>query len=236
VVRLRAHAAFVVVEVVTAFVAGSLHCSPMPHTWPPTRWVSRWRSPRSSSPTALVATGCARFGLFRLEILAALVNAVLLFASATYVLVEAVLRLARDDIDVEAGPMLVVATIGLGVNVVVFLLLRDGARDNLAMESTYIDAMADAAGSVALIIAAVVIATVVGTDRPDRRDVDRDLDPSARLGNSGRARSACYYRSRLSTSISTRSAPSCARFRVSSTCTTCTSGRSRRRWRWPRRT
>jgi cobalt-zinc-cadmium efflux system protein len=88
-----------------------------------------------------------------------LINAVLLFASACYVLVEAVLRLVRDDVDVEAGPMFVVATIGLVVNIVVFLLLRDGARDNLAMESSYVDAMADAAGSVGLIVAAAVIAT-----------------------------------------------------------------------------
>jgi cobalt-zinc-cadmium efflux system protein len=99
------------------------------------------------------------FGLYRLEILAALVNAVLLFASAIYVLVEAVLRLARDDIDVEAGPMLVVAVAGLIVNVVVFGLLRRGARENLAMESAYTDALADAAGSIGVIVAAVVVAT-----------------------------------------------------------------------------
>ena len=68
------------------------------------------------------------FGLFRLEILAALVNAVLLFASAIYVLIEAVIRLTRDDADVKAGPMLVVAILGLIVNIVVFMLLRAGAR------------------------------------------------------------------------------------------------------------
>jgi cobalt-zinc-cadmium efflux system protein len=103
--------------------------------------------------------GLRTFGLFRLEILAALVNAVLLFGSAIYVLVEAVLRLVRDDIDVEAGPMLVVATAGLVVNLVVFNLLRTGARENLAMESAYTDALADALGSVGVIVAAVVVAT-----------------------------------------------------------------------------
>jgi cobalt-zinc-cadmium efflux system protein len=152
-------AVFVVVEVVTAFVVGSLALlSDAAHMATDAVGIAL-------ALGAIVVANRARrdgmrtFGLFRLEILAALINAVLLFASATYVLVEAVLRLVRDDLDVEAGPMLVVATIGLMVNIVVFLLLRHGARDNLAMESTYVDAMADAAGSVGLIVAAVVIAT-----------------------------------------------------------------------------
>jgi cobalt-zinc-cadmium efflux system protein len=99
------------------------------------------------------------FGLFRLEILAALVNALLLFASAIYVLIEAGLRLAHDDLHVEAGPMLVVALLAFAVNVLVFLMLRPGARDNLAMKSAYTDALADAAGSIGVVIAAIVVAT-----------------------------------------------------------------------------
>jgi cobalt-zinc-cadmium efflux system protein len=55
--------------------------------------------------------------------------------------------------------MLVVATMGLAVNVVVFFLLRDGAADSLAVRAAYTDAMADAAGSVGVIVAAVVIET-----------------------------------------------------------------------------
>jgi cobalt-zinc-cadmium efflux system protein len=55
--------------------------------------------------------------------------------------------------------MLVVAVAGLIVNIVVFGLLRSGARENLAMESAYTDALADAAGSLGVIVAAVVVAT-----------------------------------------------------------------------------
>jgi cobalt-zinc-cadmium efflux system protein len=152
-------AVFVVVEVVTAFVAGSLALlSDAAHM------ATDAVSIALTLGAILVANrartdGMRTFGLYRLEILAALVNAVLLFASAIYVLVEAVLRLARDDIDVEAGPMLVVAVAGLIVNVVVFGLLRRGARENLAMESAYTDALADAAGSIGVIVAAVVVAT-----------------------------------------------------------------------------
>src|SRR5262245_6886545 len=152
-------AVFVVVEVVTAFAAGSLALlSDAAHM------ATDAVSIALVLGAILVANrtrhdGMRTFGLYRLEILAALVNAVLLFASAIYVLVEAVLRLTADDIDVDAGPMLVVAVAGLAVNVVVFALLRPGARDNLAMESAYVDAIADAAGSVGVIIAAVVCAT-----------------------------------------------------------------------------
>ena len=48
--------------------------------------------------------GSRTFGLFRLEILASLLNAVLTFAVAGYVLVEAALRLVDGDTSVDAGP------------------------------------------------------------------------------------------------------------------------------------
>ena len=78
------------------------------------------------------------------------------------------------------------------------------------MRGAYVDAMADAAGSVGVIVAAVVIATDgVGSDRPHRRHGHRRVDPAARVAARRRARSACCCRSRPSTSTSTRSAPSC---------------------------
>src|SRR5919197_2523252 len=70
------------------------------------------------------------FGLYRLEVLAALGNAVLLFGVAGYVLVEAIRRFA-DPPEVRSGPMLVVATVGLAANVAGFLLLHSGAKQSL---------------------------------------------------------------------------------------------------------
>jgi cobalt-zinc-cadmium efflux system protein len=102
--------------------------------------------------------GSRTFGLYRLEILAALANAVLLFGVAGYVLVEAALRLG-DEPDVRAGPMLVVAVIGLVVNVVAFVLLRTGARESVNVEGAYLEVLADLIGSIGVIAAAVVIAT-----------------------------------------------------------------------------
>ena len=60
------------------------------------------------------------FGLYRLEILAALANAVLLLGVATYVIVEAIERM-RDPTDIDSGVMVVVAVGGLIVNLVSFL-------------------------------------------------------------------------------------------------------------------
>ncbi|MGH9031341.1 MAG: cation diffusion facilitator family transporter [Acidimicrobiia bacterium] len=102
--------------------------------------------------------GSRTFGLYRLEILAALANSVLLFGVAGYVLVEAGLRLG-DEPDVKAVPMLVVAVIGLIVNLVAFVLLRAGARESVNVEGAYLEVLADLIGSVGVIAAAIVLAT-----------------------------------------------------------------------------
>ena len=77
--------------------------------------------------TAAASDGHRTFGLYRLEILAALANAVLLFGVAIYVLVEAIRRFG-DPPEVLVGPMLVVAILGLVANLVAFALLREGVE------------------------------------------------------------------------------------------------------------
>ena len=96
------------------------------------------------------------FGLYRLEILAAFVNALLLFAVAVYVLVEAARRFGAPP-EVLGTPMLVVAALGLVVNLVAFALLRPGAKESLNVEGAYLEVVADTLGSVAVVIAAVVL-------------------------------------------------------------------------------
>lgn len=96
------------------------------------------------------------FGLYRLEILAALANAVLLFGVAAYVLWEAVDRL-REPAEVVSGTMLVVAVLGLAANLVAFLLLRSGAKESLNLEGAYLEVLADTVGSVGVIVAALVV-------------------------------------------------------------------------------
>jgi cobalt-zinc-cadmium efflux system protein len=96
------------------------------------------------------------FGLYRLEVLAALGNAVLLGGVAVYVLVEAVGRFT-DPPRVPAGPMLLVAVGGLVVNVVAFALLRGGARESLNVRGAYLEVVGDLLGSLGVIAAALVI-------------------------------------------------------------------------------
>jgi cobalt-zinc-cadmium efflux system protein len=96
------------------------------------------------------------FGLYRLEILAALANAVLLFAVAGYVLIEAARRLA-DPPEIAAGVVLVVGVLGLAVNLVSFALLRSGAKESLNVEGAYLEVMSDALGSLGVIVAASVM-------------------------------------------------------------------------------
>jgi cobalt-zinc-cadmium efflux system protein len=96
------------------------------------------------------------FGLYRLEILAALANALLLVGVAVYVLVEAIRRFS-DPHEVLAGPVLVVATLGLVANLVAYFLLREGASESLNVEGAYLEVLADTLGSVGVIVGAIVL-------------------------------------------------------------------------------
>ena len=95
------------------------------------------------------------FGMYRLEILAALANAVLLFVVAGYVLWEAANRL-QDPGEILTTPMLVVAIMGLAVNGVSWRLLRGGAGESINVEGAYLEVMADLAGSAGVVVAALV--------------------------------------------------------------------------------
>lgn len=102
------------------------------------------------------------FGLYRLEVLAALANAVLLFGVSAYVLWEAVDRL-EDPVDIAAGPVFAVACAGLAVNLVGFYLLREGAKESLNVRGAYLEVLADAVGSAGVVVAAILIG-VTGED------------------------------------------------------------------------
>ena len=97
------------------------------------------------------------FGLYRLEILAAFVNALLLFGVSIWVLVEAIRRLAGDEHSIDGTPMLIVAVLGLIANLIAFALLRAGAKESLNLEGAYLEVLADTIGSVGVIIAAVLL-------------------------------------------------------------------------------
>jgi cobalt-zinc-cadmium efflux system protein len=104
------------------------------------------------------ASEARTFGFLRLEILAAVINAVLLFGVAAYVLFEAWQRLS-EPADIESGLMLAIAVVGLTANAVSLGLLRRAQARSLTMRGAYLEVFGDLLGSIAVIVAAVVITT-----------------------------------------------------------------------------
>ncbi len=95
-------------------------------------------------------TGTRSFGLYRLEMLAAAGNAVLLLAIAVVILVEAIRRLAEPP-DVLPGLVIAVAIVALR-------LLATGQRESLTMRGAYLEVVGDLLGAMAVLVAGVVIA------------------------------------------------------------------------------
>lgn len=96
------------------------------------------------------------FGYRRFEVLAAVFNAVVLFLVAFYILYEAYERFTQPP-EVQTGGMLVVAVIGLIVNLVSMRVLQGGSDDSLNMKGAYLEVLADMLGSLGIIIAAILI-------------------------------------------------------------------------------
>lgn len=96
------------------------------------------------------------YGFMRGEILAALVNAVVLLLLTVYILWEAYKRFV-DPPQVLGWPMLLVASIGLIVNLVSMKLLSAGADESLNVKGAYFEVLSDMLGSLGVIVAALIV-------------------------------------------------------------------------------
>ncbi|MEQ1515088.1 MAG: cation diffusion facilitator family transporter [Usitatibacteraceae bacterium] len=96
------------------------------------------------------------FGYRRFEILAAAFNAILLFAVAGYILIEGIGRFFAPQ-PVESVGMLIVATLGLLVNLIAMRILAGGKEDSLNLKGAYLEVWADMLGSLGVIGAAIAI-------------------------------------------------------------------------------
>ncbi|MEK7713955.1 MAG: cation diffusion facilitator family transporter, partial [candidate division NC10 bacterium] len=96
------------------------------------------------------------YGYYRAEILAALVNALVLLVVAGGVLFEAYRRLLAPP-DVLGGPMLAVAVVGLAANVGCAWLLHDAAASSLNVRGAYLHVLGDALASVGVVLAAAIV-------------------------------------------------------------------------------
>lgn len=105
------------------------------------------------------------FGYHRFEILAAALNATLLFLVALYIVYEAYQRWVAPP-SIESLGMLAIAVVGLAVNLACMRLLSGDANSNLNVKGAYIEVWADALGSVGVIIAALIV-YVTGWTRAD---------------------------------------------------------------------
>jgi cobalt-zinc-cadmium efflux system protein len=148
-------ASFLVVEVVAGLVSGSLALlSDAGHmlTDAGALGLALWAQTLGTRPRSDRKT----FGYRRAESLAAAANGIVLGITAIAVIVEAVRRFASPP-HIQGVPMLIVATAGLGINLVAAKVLSGGGAHDLNMRAAAAHVMADAAGSLAAIVAAALI-------------------------------------------------------------------------------
>jgi cobalt-zinc-cadmium efflux system protein len=96
------------------------------------------------------------FGYHRFEILAAAFNTLLLFMVAIYILYEAYLRLQHPP-EIQSTGMLIIASIGLVVNLISMRFLHAGKDTNLNFKGAYLEVWSDALGSAGVILGALII-------------------------------------------------------------------------------
>lgn len=96
------------------------------------------------------------YGFYRVEILAALANAVVLIGISFYILYEAYRRWFQPP-EVNSQAMLWVAVVGLAVNVAGIFILRAGSKESLNMKGAYFEVLSDMLTSVGVILAAIIM-------------------------------------------------------------------------------
>jgi cobalt-zinc-cadmium efflux system protein len=96
------------------------------------------------------------YGFDRFQVMVAFVNGLALVVISLWIVYEAYERLSQSA-PVEGGIMVVVASVGLLVNIGCFLLLHGADRENLNVRGAAIHVMGDLLGSVAALAAGAVI-------------------------------------------------------------------------------
>jgi cobalt-zinc-cadmium efflux system protein len=111
--------------------------------------LAMWFAARPSSPSRT-------YGFHRLEILAAVANALVLCGVGVYIMVEAVLRILEPP-TVAGGTVLVFGAVGLAGNAVSLGLLRHGQAESLNLRGAFLEVLNDLLGSAAVLVAGAVI-------------------------------------------------------------------------------
>ena len=111
------------------------------------------------------ASNRSTFGWHRAEILAAAINALVLLGVCVFLAVAGVRRLL-DPTNVDAGPMVAFAVVGLVANAMALTILSRGDTGSLNMRAAVLEVAGDLVGSVLAVVAGLVIWTT-GFDRAD---------------------------------------------------------------------
>ncbi|MFT3944672.1 MAG: cation diffusion facilitator family transporter [Ancrocorticia sp.] len=111
------------------------------------------------------ATAKRTWGFRRIEVIAAMLQSVLLLVVGIYAAIEGVRRLVEPP-EVPATELLIFGIIGLVANVIAIAILSSGRNSNFNMRAAFLEVLNDALGSLGVIIAAIVIATT-GFQRAD---------------------------------------------------------------------
>lgn len=111
--------------------------------------LAMWFASRAPTPDKT-------YGYYRTEILASLINGVALVGISIFIVVEAVRRLSSPP-EVQGSIMLVIAAVGLGVNLVSMRVLHSVAADSLNVKAAYLELMGDLLASAGVLVAAILI-------------------------------------------------------------------------------
>ena len=106
--------------------------------------------------SSMPATEKRTFGFYRLEILAALINGIILVVISLYIIYESYLRMIHPE-HVEGMLMLIVAAIGLAANIIGAAVLMKHSHSNLNIRGAYLHIVGDAFSSVGVVVGGVII-------------------------------------------------------------------------------
>ena len=110
-----------------------------------------WFSERPSTPER-------SFGYYRAEILAAFVNSLALLLMSFYIVYEAWRRFKNPPV-VASWPVLIVAIVGMAVNLAGIRLLGEFSGKSLNVKAAYLEVMSDLLGSLGVVVAGIIMLT-----------------------------------------------------------------------------
>lgn len=154
-IALSITSAFIVVEIFGSIISGSLALlSDAAHLF--TDAAALIISIIAMRLSRRMADNKRTFGYYRLEILAATINAGLLFFVSFYIFHEAYQRFSVAT-EIQSISMLFVATIGFLANLICMWLIYPGSLESLNIKSAYLDARADMLSSLGVILTAILL-------------------------------------------------------------------------------